>query len=61
MTCPVCGEETKVVESAKDCETVYRKRRCVSCKHTFYTEESEVTSGNSLKRIRYMNRYKKHE
>ena len=43
MTCPVCGEETRVVDSRKpDCETVWRRRECKECGYRFETEEREV-------------------
>lgn len=41
MTCPVCGEATKVICCRKDCETVIRRRKCVSCGYVIYTEETE--------------------
>lgn len=43
MTCPICGEKTKVVDSrCDDGETVYRRRECKSCHYRFTTEEVEV-------------------
>ena len=44
MFCPVCGEKTLIIGTKSDCESVYRKRRCAECKHTFYTEEYESES-----------------
>jgi len=42
MTCPVCGGETKVIDSrAPDCEHVRRRRECVECKYRFFTVEYE--------------------
>ena len=32
MTCPVCGGETRVVDTRHpDCETVWRRRECTEC------------------------------
>ena len=42
MTCPVCGEATKVTYSIADCEAVYRHRKCVECAYGFYTSELEL-------------------
>ena len=42
MTCPVCGAETQVVDSRADVDVVARKRKCVSCRYVFYTEEIET-------------------
>lgn len=44
MNCPICGGKSQVVESKADCETVVRIRRCVECKHRFYTTELELDS-----------------
>lgn len=60
MTCPVCGSETKVVDSASDVDIVIRKRKCVSnsCTYYFYTTEVECTKNefdyiqNYLKSLR---------
>jgi transcriptional regulator NrdR family protein len=41
MTCPVCGEKSRVIDSRGDCEVTYRKRVCIECGHVFYTEERE--------------------
>lgn len=42
MNCPICGEKVRIVETRKDCESVVRKRQCVSCGHKFYTQEYET-------------------
>lgn len=42
MTCPVCGEATRVTYSIADCEGVYRHRKCVECAYGFYTSELEL-------------------
>lgn len=41
MTCPVCGEKTKVIDSRSDCECIYRVRQCVVCGYRFKTVEYE--------------------
>ena len=53
MTCPVCGEQTVVYNSATDIECVYRLRICKVCGHRFYTEEVEnETARTRLYKIR---------
>jgi transcriptional regulator NrdR family protein len=50
MMCPECGKKTRVVDyvkNKKDCET-YRKRKCGSCGHIFYTAEYEVDHNDSF-------------
>lgn len=46
MDCPVCGGGNKVVSCRSDCESVYRRRQCLNCKHIFYTTESELSSSD---------------
>ena len=41
MTCPVCGGKSKVCDSISDCETVYRKRKCLDCNYIWFTDECE--------------------
>ena len=43
MNCPVCGSNTNVISSRRDCEGVYRARVCKSpkCGHQFFTTELE--------------------
>lgn len=50
MTCPICGGTTKVVESRKDVEGVYRARKCYKCHYIFHTAEYE--SPEALERLR---------
>lgn len=43
MTCPICGEKTKVINSrCFDGATIYRRRECKSCHYRFTTEEVEI-------------------
>lgn len=44
MTCPVCGEATTVVTTRRECDAVYRYRKCKACDYTFYTAETESGS-----------------
>lgn len=39
MFCELCGDKTKVVDSASDGSMVVRKRKCKVCSHIFYTQE----------------------
>ena len=41
MTCPVCGGESRINDSISDCEAVYRKRKCLVCNYTWFTDEYE--------------------
>lgn len=43
MNCPVCGSNTNVISSRRDCEGVYRARVCKSpkCEYRFFTTEIE--------------------
>lgn len=42
ISCPECGEDTRVINSRGDgCEQI-RKRICKSCRHIFYTSESDI-------------------
>lgn len=42
MTCPMCGERTHVHGSARECDVIYRRRKCLKCNYAFYTEEIET-------------------
>lgn len=39
MTCPKCFENTKVIDSRPDDETVMRRRECLVCGFRFVTIE----------------------
>lgn len=41
MTCPVCGAETKVIDSRSEPDCVHRRRVCLDCKYSFTTSEIE--------------------
>ena len=50
MTCPECSGKVCVVDLVNaDDNTTYRKRKCKSCGHIFYTVEFEVVSYESIK------------
>ena len=61
MTCPVCGEKTKVTNSQADSDCVYRERQCVVCKHKFYTEEVESEDRNTINQLAYNHRIRSKE
>ena len=44
MTCPVCGERTRIVNSRSysDGEGVRRRRECLTCGHRFTTIELDA-------------------
>jgi transcriptional regulator NrdR family protein len=39
MTCPVCGGDTKVIDSRPSEDSVQRRRKCLECDHRFNTIE----------------------
>ena len=41
MTCPICGEKTKVRVTRLENDCVRRVRMCLSCKYIFATTEIE--------------------
>ena len=49
MTCPICGEKTRVIDSRPDCESVFRKRECVECGYRFATIEYEIEADKKHK------------
>ena len=52
MTCPVCGGKTTVIDTANDCECVYRRRKCLECEYKFTTTEQESDDTKILNRLR---------
>lgn len=42
MTCPECGEKSKVVNVAKDGDEIVRLRKCKVCNNLFYTAERDI-------------------
>lgn len=49
MTCPICGNETKVIDSRSQVDFIYRRRRCIACNHTFTTSETEDDIAKNIK------------
>ena len=41
MTCPVCGEKTRIKDSRSYIDHVIRVRKCRSCGYVFRTVETE--------------------
>lgn len=42
MVCPDCGGKLTVVDTVRDEDDVYRRRKCAVCGRLVYTLESEV-------------------
>lgn len=42
MICPACGGKLEVVDTVRNTEDVYRRRKCTACNRLVYTLESEV-------------------
>lgn len=42
MTCPKCGENTKVVDSRVEEDSVWRRRECQGCGYRFNTTEIDM-------------------
>lgn len=59
MNCPLCGGKTKVIDTAADCESVYRKRKCLECKYNFTTTENESNDKHMIGRLRSQQRMNK--
>ena len=42
MVCPKCSGKVRIIDNVNVDNDVYRKRRCVDCKHVFFTTEFEI-------------------
>lgn len=42
MTCPVCGGDTKVIDSRPSEDSVQRRRKCLECDYRFNTIEIDM-------------------
>ena len=42
MVCPVCYSKLEVVDTVRDTDDIYRRRKCKACGKLVYTLESEV-------------------
>ena len=51
MICPACDGKLEVVETVRNVDYVYRRRRCKSCGHLIYTTESEVNPDTSFRSV----------
>ena len=47
MTCPVCEHKTTVLESRDFGDHMVRRRKCLSCKHIFFTEEIDSVTAEA--------------
>jgi len=50
MNCPSCHQETKVIDSRVDDQSVRRRRECTGCNSRFTTYERVELSGSIVKR-----------
>lgn len=39
INCPYCGDQTSVTETRGDTKVVLRRRKCLGCNKSIYTEE----------------------
>ena len=53
MKCPKCGGDTSVEYSIGDAGGVYRKRKCKTCSHVFYTTEAAAEKSHYKFKILY--------
>lgn len=53
MICPKCFDDATVIDTVKNVDNneVYRKLKCKSCGHKFYTLEYEVEYSNNFKKL----------
>lgn len=51
MLCPACNGKLEVVETVKDLDFVYRRRRCKSCGQLIYTTEKEVSPNPEFRAV----------
>lgn len=49
MKCPKCGGDSKVTDSRKAHDEIYRRRACKKCGYSFYTFEAIDESENVKK------------
>lgn len=54
MLCPKCFHKTKVIDSKKTSDAVYRARQCLNCGYKTYTTEVETkTSFTDFQMAKY--------
>lgn len=51
MKCPICGEQSKVMESRDSGKTIIRRRKCKACSQIFYTEEVAIDYYDGCQKI----------
>ena len=51
MTCPVCGADTKVIDSRPIEDGTRRRRQCLECDHRFTTVEIDVDYYDAMRPI----------
>lgn len=51
MTCPLCGDSTKVVDTRPVQSSTWRRRECVFCGYRFNTMEVELGERTGLKTL----------
>ena len=49
MVCPKCSGKVGVIDNVNVVNDIYRKRRCVDCKHVFFTAEFVVDYEGTFK------------
>lgn len=55
MTCPLCGSDTRVVDSRKNIDHIIRRRVCAECNHAFYTIEIDCDMHRKLTKRKLKN------
>ena len=55
MDCPICCGTTKVIDSRPEEDCVNRRRKCLSCGHTFGTVEVDKDAYQILTKGRTIN------
>lgn len=55
MNCPKCNHnKNTVLDTRKDKNNIYRKRKCKNCEHIWFTTESESSDAKyDLQRAQY--------
>lgn len=57
MTCPLCEEKTKVIDSRPNLDSVWRRRECTACGYKFNTvemdEDMQVRQAKKLELLRF--------
>lgn len=51
MICPECNGKLEVVETVRDSDYVYRRKRCKSCGQLIYTTEKAVVPNPEFRNV----------